>query len=45
MELNEAAFSSNVLSVTFQCADDGKAKAIVIPDGAPPTFFLRVKVK
>lgn len=23
----------------------GKAKAIVIPDGTPPAFFLRVKVK
>jgi len=24
---------------------DGKAKAVVAPDGAPPAFFLRVKVK
>jgi len=24
---------------------DGKAKATVTPDGAPPSFFLRVRVK
>jgi hypothetical protein len=26
-------------------AADGKARATVTPDGAPPAFFLRVKVK
>ena len=44
-ELNEAAFSSNGLSVTLQRSADGKARATVAPDGTPPTFFLRVKVK
>ena len=44
-ELSEAAFSSNGLSVTLQRTADGKAKATVAPDGTPPTFFLRVKVK
>lgn len=44
-ELDEAAFSSDGLSVTLQRTTDGKAKATVVPDGAPPTFFLRVKVK
>ena len=44
-ELNEAAFSPNGLSVTLQRTADGKAKATVVPDGTPPTFFLRVKVK
>jgi len=29
----------------FQRTDDGKAKATVTPNGTPPTFFLRVKVK
>ena len=44
-ELNEAAFSSNGLSVTLQRTDGGKAKATIMPDGAPPAFFLRVNVK
>ena len=44
-ELDEAAFSSDGLSVTLQRTTDGKAKATVVPDGAPPAFFLRVKVK
>jgi len=44
-ELDEAAFSSDGLSVTLQRTADGKAKATVVPDGAPPAFFLRVKVK
>ena len=44
-ELSEAAFSSNGLSVTLRRTADGKAKATVVPDGAPPAFFLRVKVK
>ena len=44
-ELNESAFSSEGLSVTLERTADGKAKATVTPDGAPPAFFLRVKVK
>ncbi len=44
-ELDEAAFSSDGLSVTLRRTDGGKAKATVMPDGVPPTFFLRVKVK
>ena len=44
-ELDESAFSSKGLSVTLQRTTDGKAKATVVPDGAPPAFFLRVKVK
>ena len=44
-ELNESAFSSNGLTVTLQRTADGKAKATVTPDGTPPAFFLRVKVK
>ena len=44
-ELNESVFSSEGLSVTLERTTDGKAKATVTPVGAPPTFFLRVKVK
>ena len=44
-ELNESAFSSEGLTVTFERTNDGKSKATVAPDGAPPAFFLRVKVK
>ena len=44
-ELNESAFSSEGLTVNLQRTADGKAKATVTPDGTPPTFFLRVKVK
>ena len=44
-ELNESVFSSEGLSVTLERTADGKAKATVTPDGAPPSFFLRVKVK
>jgi len=44
-ELNESAFSDEGLSVTLERTADGKAKATVTPDGAPPAFFLRVKVK
>ena len=44
-EINESTFSSDGLSVSLQRTTDGKAKATVVPDGAPPTFFLRVKVK
>ena len=43
--LNDAAFSSEGLTVTLQRTADGKAKATVTPAGTPPTFFLRVKVK
>ena len=44
-EVNESTFSSDGLSVSLQRTTDGKAKATVMPDGVPPTFFLRVKVK
>ena len=42
-ELNESVFSSEGLSVTLERTADGKVKAAVTPDGAPPTFFLRVR--
>lgn len=44
-ELNESVFSSEGLSVTLERTANGKAKATVTPSGAPPAFFLRVKVK
>ena len=44
-ELRESAFSSEGLSVTFDRTADGKAKATIAPDGAPPSFFLRMRVK
>ena len=44
-ELNESAFSFDGLSFNLQRTDNGKARATVVPDGAPPAFFLRVKVK
>ncbi len=44
-ELDESAFSSDGLTVNFSRTADGKAKATVMPDGAPPAFFLRVKVQ
>ena len=44
-ELNGSAFTSDGLSVTLERTADGKAKATVTPDGAPPSFFLRVRVK
>ena len=44
-ELSESAFSSEGLSVTLERTADGKAKATVTPGGAPPAFFLRVRVK
>lgn len=44
-ELDEAAFSSENLTTTFQRTTDGKAKAMIVPIEAPPKFFLRVKVK
>ncbi|MBQ3096853.1 MAG: hypothetical protein IJC66_01755 [Kiritimatiellae bacterium] len=43
-ELDESAFSSKGLSVTIERTADGKAKATVTPDGAPPAFFLRGRV-
>lgn len=44
-ELDESAFSSEGLTVSLGRTDDGKSKATVTPDGAPPAFFLRVRVK
>ena len=44
-ELNESLSSSEGLSVTLERTADGKAKASVATDGAPPAFFMRVKVR
>jgi hypothetical protein len=44
-KLNESAFSSDGLSVSLERTVDGKVKATVMPDGVPPSFFLRVMVK
>ena len=44
-ELNESAFSSEGLSVSLERTADGKVKATVTPDGAPPAFFLRARVE
>ena len=44
-ELDESAFSSEGLAVSLNRTADGKARAIVTPDGAPPAFFLRVRVR
>jgi len=44
-QLNGSEFSSDGLAVSFSRTADGKAKATVTPDGAPPSFFLRVRVK
>jgi hypothetical protein len=44
-ELNESAFSSDGLTVSISRTADGKARATVMPDGTPPAFFLRVRVK
>ena len=44
-KLNESAFSSDGLSVSLERTADGKVKATVMPDGAPPAFFLRMRVK
>ena len=45
VELNKSTFTSECPSVTFDRTADGKAKATITPDGAPPAFFLRVKMK
>ncbi len=44
-ELNESEFSSEGLPVTLERTTDGKSKATVTPDGMPPSFFLRVRMK
>ena len=44
-ELNESAFSSDGLTVSISRTADGKVRATVMPDGAPPAFFLLVRVK
>ena len=44
-ELNESEFPSEGLSFSLPRTGDGKIKATVTPDGLPPAFFLRVKVK
>ena len=45
VELNESESSSDGLNVRLGRTADGKAKATVMPDGAPTAFFLRVRVK
>ena len=44
-ELDESAFSSEGLTVSFDRTADGKVKATATPEGSPAAFFLRVKVK
>ena len=44
-ELDESAFSSDGLTISISRTTDGKVKATVTPDGAPASFFLRVKVR
>ena len=44
-ELKESLFLPEGLTVTLERTADGKTKATVTPGGAPPAFFLRVKVK
>ena len=44
-EVNDAAFSADGLTFSLQRTVDRKVKATVTPDGVPPTFFLRDKVK
>jgi hypothetical protein len=44
-ELNEAAFSAEGLTFSLERTFDGKVKATVTPEGAPSSFFLRVKVR
>lgn len=41
----DGEFSSDGMDVNLQRTTDGKVKAIVTPDGAPNSFFLRVKIK
>ena len=43
--LNESAFSSEGLMFSLERTADGKVKATVTQNGAPPSYFLRVKVK
>ena len=44
-ELDESAFSSDGLTVSLDRTDDGKVEAAVTPDGTPPAFFLRARVR
>lgn len=44
-ELDESAFSSEGLAVTLERTAAGKVKATIMPEGTPPRFFLRVKVR
>ena len=44
-ELNESAFSSEGLTVSFGRTTNGKVKATVTPEGTPSAFSLRVRVK
>lgn len=44
-ELDESKFSAERLTVTLERTDNGKAKATVVPEGSPFSFFMRVKIK
>ena len=44
-ELDETVFSAENLDVTLERTAEGKTKSTVTPNGAPPAFFIRVKVK
>ncbi len=45
MELDESEFSPAWLSFNFQRTVDGKARATATSQGAPSSFFLRVRMK
>lgn len=42
---NDSMVAGPKLEHLNDCITDGKAKATVTPDGAPPAFFLRARVK
>ncbi len=43
--MNESAFSSDGLTVGLGRTSDGKAKAMVTPEGSPASFFLRARLR
>ena len=44
-ELDESEFSSDGLLFNLERTAAGKVKVTVTPEGSPPSFFLRVKMK
>ena len=44
-ELDESAFSFDGMTVSLERTADGKVKAIVVPEGSPAAFFLRVRIE